>query len=106
MTKYFGYKYLVNWPMIIEIYENPLGYFYCLLHTVRVNWKLLLIGIISAKGIYKNVPILHVGAFVLLLVVSFRLMFYLSIKIKEKIYNFEHVLIVYKYILRNKHRVT
>ena len=37
MTKYFGYKYLVNWPMIIEIYENPLGYFYCLLHTVRVN---------------------------------------------------------------------
>ena len=38
MTKYFGYKYLVNWPMIIEIYENPLGYFYCLLHTVRVKW--------------------------------------------------------------------
>ena len=37
MTKYFGYKYLVNWPMIIEIYENPLGYFYCLLHTVRVK---------------------------------------------------------------------
>ena len=37
MTKYFGYKYLVNWPMIIEIYENPLGYFYCLLYTVRVN---------------------------------------------------------------------
>ena len=37
MTKYFGYKYLVNWPMIIEVFENPLGYFYCLLHTVRVN---------------------------------------------------------------------
>ena len=36
MTKYFGYKYLVNWPMIIEIYENPLGYFYYYtLHTVR-----------------------------------------------------------------------
>ena len=37
MTKYCGCKYLVNWPMIIEIYENPLGYFYCLLHTVRVK---------------------------------------------------------------------
>ena len=37
MTKYFGYNYLVNWPMIIEIYENPLGYFYCLLHTIRVK---------------------------------------------------------------------
>ena len=37
LTKYFGCKYLVNWPMIIEIYENPLGYFYCLLHTVRVK---------------------------------------------------------------------
>ena len=37
MTKYFEYKFLVNWPMIIEIYENPLGYFYCLLHTVRVK---------------------------------------------------------------------
>ena len=40
MTKYFGYKYLVNWPMIIEIYENPLGYFYCLLHTVRVKYTI------------------------------------------------------------------
>ena len=38
MTKYFGYKYLVNWSMIIEIYENPLGYFYCLLHTVHVKY--------------------------------------------------------------------
>ena len=37
MTKYFGYKYLVNWPEIIEVYENPLGHFYCLLHTVCVN---------------------------------------------------------------------
>ena len=37
MIKYFGYKYLVNRPMIIEIYENALGYFYCLLHTVRVK---------------------------------------------------------------------
>ena len=37
MTKYFGYKFLVNWPMIIEIHENPLGYFYWLLHTVLVN---------------------------------------------------------------------
>ena len=37
MTKYFGYKYLANWPMIIEIDENPLGYFYCLLHSVRVK---------------------------------------------------------------------
>ena len=37
MTKYFGYKYLANWPMIIEMDENPLGYFYCLLHTVRVK---------------------------------------------------------------------
>ena len=37
MTKYFGYECLVNWPMIIEIYENPLGYFYCQLHTVRVK---------------------------------------------------------------------
>ena len=37
MIKYFGYKYLVNRPLIIEIYENALGYFYCLLHTVRVN---------------------------------------------------------------------
>ena len=27
MTKYFGYKYLVNWPEIIEVYENPLGTF-------------------------------------------------------------------------------
>ena len=38
MTKYFGYKYLVNWPEIIEVYENPLGHFYCLLHTVCVNY--------------------------------------------------------------------
>ena len=37
MSKYFGYKYLVNWPEIIEVYENPLGHFYCLLHTVCVN---------------------------------------------------------------------
>ena len=37
MTKYFGYKYLVNWPDIIEVYENPLGHFYCLLHTVCVK---------------------------------------------------------------------
>ena len=37
MTKYFWYKYLANWPMVIEIDENPLGYFYCLLHTVRVK---------------------------------------------------------------------
>ena len=37
MTKYFGYKYLVNWRIMIEIYENPLGHFYCLLHTVRVS---------------------------------------------------------------------
>ena len=39
MIKYFGYKCLVNRPLIIEIYENALGYFYCLLHTVRVNHK-------------------------------------------------------------------
>ena len=37
MIKYFGYKCLVNRPLIIEIYENALGYFYCLLHTVRVK---------------------------------------------------------------------
>ena len=37
MTKYFGYKYLVNRPEIIEVYENPLGHFYCLLHTVCVK---------------------------------------------------------------------
>ena len=37
MTKYFGYKFLVNWPEIIEVYKNPLGHFYCLLHTVCVN---------------------------------------------------------------------
>ena len=38
MIKYFGYKCLVNRPLIIEIYENALGYFYCLLHTVRVKY--------------------------------------------------------------------
>ena len=37
MIKYFGYKYLVNRPLIIEIYENALGYFYCMLHTVCVK---------------------------------------------------------------------
>ena len=37
MTKYFGYKYLVNRSEIIEVYENPLGHFYCLLHTVCVK---------------------------------------------------------------------
>ena len=39
MIKYFGYKCLVNRPLIIEIYENALGNFYCLLHTVRVKNK-------------------------------------------------------------------
>ena len=44
MIKYFGYIYLVNWPEIIEVYENPLGHFYCLLHTVCVKpFKLTLI---------------------------------------------------------------
>ena len=37
MTKYFGYKYLVNRSEIIEVYENPLGHFYCLLHKVCVK---------------------------------------------------------------------
>ena len=37
VTKYFGYKYLVNRSEIIEVYEKPLGHFYCLLHTVCVN---------------------------------------------------------------------
>ena len=37
MPKYFGYKYLVNRSEIIEVYENPLGRFYCLLHTVCVK---------------------------------------------------------------------
>ena len=37
MIEYFWYKYLVNRPLIIDTYENALGYFYCLLHTVRVK---------------------------------------------------------------------
>ena len=46
MTKYFGYKYLVNWPEIIEVYENPLGHFYCLLHTVcvKIHCNLVIFG--------------------------------------------------------------
>ena len=41
--------------------------FYCNSQSFRVcpevpfNWNLLLIGILSAKGIWKNVPILQVG---------------------------------------------
>ena len=56
MTKYFGYKYLVNWPMIIEIYENALGYFYCLLHTVRVKnltWIQPIVNIGAHAQVYK-----------------------------------------------------
>ena len=46
MTKYFVYKYLVNWPEIIEVNEIPLGHFYCLLHntvyvSVRTFWKII-----------------------------------------------------------------
>ena len=49
MTKYSGYKYLVDWPMIIVIYENPIGNFYFLLHTVHVK---------SNKGLFQSKKIM------------------------------------------------
>ena len=53
MIKYFGYKYLVNRPLIIEIYENALGYFYCLLHTVRVKFKMTRMGVYVTDDLLK-----------------------------------------------------
>ena len=48
-------------------FHIPWNDFYCNTQSLGVspealfNWKLLLIGIVSAKGIWKHVPILQVG---------------------------------------------